>query len=56
MDFYCLQKEAIESYVHCFNVFFEMVSEWAISRILYLTCHVSRFLVPFHTWYLYRLS
>lgn len=26
MDFYCLQKEAIESYVHCFNVFFEMVS------------------------------
>lgn len=26
MDFYCLQKEAIESYVQCFNVFFEMVS------------------------------
>lgn len=25
MDFYCLQKEAIDSYVQCFNFFFEKV-------------------------------
>ena len=25
MDFYKLQKEAIEAYVHCFDFFFEQV-------------------------------
>ena len=34
MDFYCLQKEAIDSYVHCFNFFFEKVCSVVSSVLL----------------------